>query len=145
LKNMFQSGDRARRSSVGQTAVERQLRGPKVVLPLDRGPVLTSDTIQPIGGVELRKPGTDAVIITRGTLCALPWKLPNYWSAKVCKWGCLTCVGSRHSNGEAIRSAATRANGKVVVAHEANVTGGFGAEIVARFARAIRKRRAAKN
>jgi len=34
---------------------------------------------------------------------------------------------------EAIRSAATRANGKVVVAHEANVTGGFGAEIVARF------------
>ena len=33
---------------------------------------------------------------------------------------------------EAIRSAATRANGKVVVAHEANVTGGFGAEIVAR-------------
>ena len=33
---------------------------------------------------------------------------------------------------EAIRSAATRANGKVVVAHEANVTEGFGAEIVAR-------------
>ena len=83
MKNMFQSGDSARRSSVGQTAVERQLRGPKVVLPLDRGPVLTSDTIQPIGGVELRKPGTDAVIITRGTLCALPWKLPNYWRAKV--------------------------------------------------------------
>jgi pyruvate/2-oxoglutarate/acetoin dehydrogenase E1 component len=45
---------------------------------------------------------------------------------------------------EAIRSAATRANGKVVVAHEANVTGGFDAEIVARFARAIRKRRALK-
>jgi 2-oxoisovalerate dehydrogenase E1 component len=109
------------------------------------GPVVTSDTIQPIGEAELRKPGTDAVIITRETLCALPWKLPNYRSAKVCKWGCLTCVGSRHSNEEAIRSAATRANGKVVVAHEANVTGGFGAEIVARFARAIRKRRAAKN
>ena len=33
---------------------------------------------------------------------------------------------------EAIRSAAIRANGKVAVAHEANVTGGFGAEIVAR-------------
>jgi pyruvate/2-oxoglutarate/acetoin dehydrogenase E1 component len=31
-----------------------------------------------------------------------------------------------------IRSAATRANGKVVVAHEANVTGGFDAKIVAR-------------
>jgi 2-oxoisovalerate dehydrogenase E1 component len=46
--------------------------------------------------------------------------------------GCLTCVGSRHSMKKPIRSAATRANGKVVVAHEANVTGGFGAEIVAR-------------
>lgn len=33
---------------------------------------------------------------------------------------------------EAIRSAATRANGKVVVAHEANVTQGLGSEIVAR-------------
>ena len=30
--------------------------------------MLTSDTIQPIGGVELRKPGTDAVIITRGNV-----------------------------------------------------------------------------
>ncbi len=30
--------------------------------------MLTSDTIQPIGGVELRKPGTDAVIITGGTI-----------------------------------------------------------------------------
>jgi pyruvate dehydrogenase E1 component beta subunit len=56
----------------------------------------------------------------------------------------LTCVGSRHSNEEAIRSAATRANGKVVAAHEANVTRGFGAEIVEHFAQAIRKRRAAK-
>jgi transketolase C-terminal domain/subunit len=50
LKNVFQRGDRARRSSVGQTAVKRQLR------------------TQPIGGAELRKPGTDAVIITRGKL-----------------------------------------------------------------------------
>jgi len=30
--------------------------------------VVTSDTIQPIGGAEMRKPGTDAVIITRGTM-----------------------------------------------------------------------------
>jgi len=30
--------------------------------------VVTSDTIQPIRGAELRKPGTDAVIITWGTM-----------------------------------------------------------------------------
>jgi pyruvate/2-oxoglutarate/acetoin dehydrogenase E1 component len=39
-----------------------------VVLPLDQCPVVTSDTIQPIGGAELRKPDTDAVIITWGTM-----------------------------------------------------------------------------
>jgi len=30
--------------------------------------VVKSDTIQPIGGAELRKTGTDAVIITWGTM-----------------------------------------------------------------------------
>ena len=30
--------------------------------------MVTSDTIQPIGGAKLRKPGTDAVIITWGTM-----------------------------------------------------------------------------
>jgi len=35
---------------------------------LTSGPVVTSDTTQPIGGAELRKPGTDAVIITWGTI-----------------------------------------------------------------------------
>jgi pyruvate/2-oxoglutarate/acetoin dehydrogenase E1 component len=39
-----------------------------VVLPLAQGPVVTFDTIQPIGGAELHKPGTDAVIITWGTM-----------------------------------------------------------------------------
>ena len=39
-----------------------------MVLPLAQGPVVTFDTIQPIGGAELHKPGTDAVIITWGTM-----------------------------------------------------------------------------
>ncbi len=39
-----------------------------MVLPLDQCPAVTSDTIQPIGGAEVRKPGTDAVIITCGTI-----------------------------------------------------------------------------
>ena len=30
--------------------------------------MVTSDTIQPIGGAELRKPGTDAVIVTCATI-----------------------------------------------------------------------------
>jgi pyruvate/2-oxoglutarate/acetoin dehydrogenase E1 component len=39
-----------------------------VVLHWTRGPVATSDTIQPFAGAELRKPGTAAVIITWGTM-----------------------------------------------------------------------------
>ena len=39
-----------------------------MVLPLDQCPVVTSDTMQPIGGAELRKTGTDSVIITWGTM-----------------------------------------------------------------------------
>jgi pyruvate/2-oxoglutarate/acetoin dehydrogenase E1 component len=35
---------------------------------LTSGPVVTSDTIQPIGGAELREPGTDAVIISWETM-----------------------------------------------------------------------------
>ena len=39
---------------------------------------MTSDTIQPIRGAELRKPATDAVIhYLGGQWCALPWKLPT--------------------------------------------------------------------
>jgi len=33
--------------------------------------MVTSDTIQPIEGAELRKPGTDAVIITWGTMVSV--------------------------------------------------------------------------
>jgi hypothetical protein len=44
----------------------------------------------------------------------------------------LTCVGSRHSIQEAIQERRDARNGKSVVAQEANVTAGFGAEIPAR-------------
>lgn len=45
--------------------------------------MVTSDTIQPIRGAELRKPGTDAVIITWGEDGA-PYRgsCPTYWRAK---------------------------------------------------------------
>ncbi len=68
LKNMFQRGDRARRSSDRSNGSKAVIKDPKWSCHLTSGPVVTSDTIQPIGGAELRKPGTDAVIITWGTM-----------------------------------------------------------------------------
>jgi 2-oxoisovalerate dehydrogenase E1 component len=96
------------------------------------GPVATSDTIQPIGGAQLRKPGTDAVIITWGTMVRVALEAAQLLESEGLQVGVLDLRWLAPLDEEAIRSAATRANGKVVVAHEANVTGGFGAEIVAR-------------
>ncbi len=96
------------------------------------GPVVTSDTIQPIGEAELRKPGTDAVIITWGTMVRLALEAAQLLESEGLQVGVLDLRWLAPLDEEAIRSAAARANGKVVVAHEANVTGGFGAEIVAR-------------
>ena len=103
-----------------------------MVLPLDQGPVVTSDTIQPIGGAELRKPGTDAVIITSGTMVRVALEAAQLLESDGLQVGVLDLRWLAALDEETIRSAATRANGKVVVAHEANVTGGFGAKIVAR-------------
>ena len=49
-------------------------KDPKWSYHLTSGPVVTSDTIQPIGGAELRKPGTDAVINTWGTMVRIALK-----------------------------------------------------------------------
>jgi 2-oxoisovalerate dehydrogenase E1 component len=87
---------------------------------------------QPIGGAELRKPRTDAVIITWGTMVRVALEAAQLLESEGLRVGVLDLRWLAPLDEETIRSAATRANGKVVVAHEANVTGGFGAEIVAR-------------
>jgi hypothetical protein len=44
---------------------------------------MTSDTIQPIRGAELRKPATDAVIhYLGGTVVRVALEAANYWRAK---------------------------------------------------------------
>ena len=80
----------------------------------------------------MRKPGTDAVIITWGTMVRVALEAAQLLESEGLQVGVLDLRWLAPLDEEAIRSAATRANGKVVVAHEANVTGGFGAEILAR-------------
>jgi pyruvate/2-oxoglutarate/acetoin dehydrogenase E1 component len=122
---MFQRADRANGSKAA-------IKEPPRSYHRTRGPVVTSDTIQPIEGTELRKPGTDAVIITWGTVARVAPGAAQPLESEGLQVGVLDLGWLAPLDEETIRSAATRANGKVVVAHEANVTGGFGAKIVAR-------------
>jgi 2-oxoisovalerate dehydrogenase E1 component len=92
------------------------------------GPVRTSDPIQPIGKAFVRRSGTGAAIVTWGTALG-----PALEAAETV--GNVSVLDLRWLSPldeDALRQVALEAGGRVVVAHEANRTGGFGAEIVAR-------------
>ena len=96
------------------------------------GPVRTSDSVQPIGKADLKKSGTDAVIITWGTMVRHALEAANALDDEGSRVGVLDLRWLSPLDEEAIRQAVRAAGGRVVVAHEANLTGGFGGEIVAR-------------
>ena len=96
------------------------------------GPVRTSDSAQPIGKADLKKSGPDAVIITWGTMVRHAIEAANALEDEGSKVGVLDLRWLSPLDEEAIRQAVRAAGGRVVVAHEANLTGGFGGEIVAR-------------
>ena len=102
------------------------------------GPVVVSDQIEPIGRAELRKPGTDAVIVTWGTMVRPSLEAAALLEAEGRDVGVLDLRWLSPLDEKSLREAVTSAQGRVVVAHEANVTGGFGAEIVARLHESLR-------
>jgi 2-oxoisovalerate dehydrogenase E1 component len=96
------------------------------------GEVTTGGPIKPIGGADLKKPGTDAVIVTWGTMVRVALEAAEALDKEGLKVAVLDLRWLSPLDEKALRSAATQAGGKVVVVHEANLTGGFGAEVVAR-------------
>jgi len=92
------------------------------------GPVRTSGPIQPIGKAIVRRQGTAAAIVTWGTALG-----PALEAADTLKnVGVIDLRWLSPLDDESLRKVVVEAGGRVVVAHEANLTGGFGAEIVAR-------------
>ena len=92
------------------------------------GPVRTSGPIQPIGKAKVRRQGTGAAIVTWGTMVGAALEAADV----IRNVGVIDLRWLSPLDEDALRQVVLDAGGRVVVAHEANLTGGFGAEIVAR-------------
>jgi 2-oxoisovalerate dehydrogenase E1 component len=92
------------------------------------GPVGTSGPIQPIGKAIVRRHGTGAAIVTWGTMLGAALEAAD----AIQNVGVIDLRWLSPLDENSLRQIVLDAGGRVVVAHEANLTGGFGAEIVAR-------------
>jgi 2-oxoisovalerate dehydrogenase E1 component len=96
------------------------------------GPVNFTDVIEPIGKSRLHKPGRDAVIVTWGTMLQVALDAATQLANEGLDVGVLDLRWLCPLDNDGLRTAVKSASGKVIILHEANRTGGFGAEIVAR-------------
>jgi 2-oxoisovalerate dehydrogenase E1 component len=96
------------------------------------GLVSKSDNIKPIGKADLKRRGNDAVIVTWGTMVRVALEAAEVMEKDGLNVGVLDLRWLSPLDEDALLQAVVDAGGRVVVAHEANLTGGFGAEVVAR-------------
>jgi 2-oxoisovalerate dehydrogenase E1 component len=88
--------------------------------------------IEPIGKSKLRKSGRDALIVTWGTMLQVALEAANQLEQEGADVGVLDLRWLCPLDNDGLRAAVKSASKKVIVLHEANRTGGFGAEVVAR-------------
>ncbi|HZY71523.1 MAG TPA: thiamine pyrophosphate-dependent enzyme [Edaphobacter sp.] len=96
------------------------------------GTVRYTDEIEPIGKSRLHRSGRDAMIITWGTMLSVALESAAKLSEEGFDVGVLDLRWLCPIDSKGLRTAVKDAGGRVLVLHEANQTGGFGAEIVAR-------------
>jgi 2-oxoisovalerate dehydrogenase E1 component len=88
--------------------------------------------LEPVGGARLRKPGQDVLIVTWGRMTSVCLEAADVLADAGVDAAVLDLRWLAPLDEESIHRALVDASGKVVVVHEANSTGGFGAEIAAR-------------
>jgi 2-oxoisovalerate dehydrogenase E1 component len=96
------------------------------------GAVDFTDVIEPVGKSRLHKPGRDAVIVTWGAMLLVALEAAKQLGEEGVDVGVLDLRWLCPLDDDGLRAAVRNASGKVIVLHEANRTGGFGAEVVAR-------------
>jgi 2-oxoisovalerate dehydrogenase E1 component len=96
-----------------------------------RGPVDPA-LAEPAAGARLRRGGEDVAIVTWGTSVPRALAAADALAADGVDVTVLDLRWLNPLDDDAIAAVVERARGRVLVVHEANVTGGFGAEVAAR-------------
>jgi 2-oxoisovalerate dehydrogenase E1 component len=92
------------------------------------------DNVPPVGGASVRRKGADVAILTWGTTVRLALDAAESLANSGISAEVLDLRWLAPLDDEAIDQSVTRCGGRALVLHEANVTGGVGAEIAARIA-----------
>lgn len=98
----------------------------------NNGDVDLNSATEPIGKARLHRTGGDAVIVTWGTMLGPSLEAADSLKQDNFDVGVLDLRWLSPLDEDALFTAVKNAGHRAVVVHEANVTGGFGAEIVAR-------------
>lgn len=103
-------------------------------LYLEKARVDVDAPVEPIGGARLRKAGSDVAIITWGHMTGVALEAAAALKDSGVDAAVLDLRWLAPLDDAAIAAVIAATGGRVVVLHEANLTGGFGAEIAARVA-----------
>lgn len=101
---------------------------------LDKGIVDLDAPVEAIGGARTRRSGSDVLIVSWGRMCDIALSAADELADRGVDATVLDLRWLSPLDDAAIARAVADNGGRVVVAHEANLTGGFGAEIAARIA-----------
>jgi 2-oxoisovalerate dehydrogenase E1 component len=91
--------------------------------------VALADTPEPIGLARLHKPGADAAIVCWGSMVPVALQAAEQLAAQGTEVAVLDLRWLAPLDEPALLKVVRDAAGRVVIAHEANLTGGFGAQI----------------
>ncbi len=96
------------------------------------GTVDLIEDVPPVGGAAFRRRGSDLAIISWGTSCEKAQAAADQLADDGVSATVLDLRWLAPLDEEAIVEAVSSSGGRAIVVHEANLTGGFGAEVTAR-------------
>lgn len=97
-----------------------------------KGPVALDEPVEPVGGARWHRNGEDVAIVTWGAMLPAAIAAAERLSGEGIEAAVVDLRWLNPLDDASIARAVEQSGGRVLLAHEANVTGGFGAEIAAR-------------
>lgn len=98
----------------------------------EKGPVALDEPAEPVGGARWHRDGGDLAILTWGPMLRSALAAAERLSADGIEAAVVDLRWLNPLDDASIARAVQQSGGRVLLAHEANLTGGFGAEIAAR-------------